>query len=137
MGKQLEGFGLDVGEERNGEVTALELTLPGSAAMAGERFRHKEELLPLRLNEQGWGCKAEAVGPSLSSELHMKAEVAVTRPSIIQPCSSYSTGIALENDRGTVGLGVRLLSPAQYLCCAERHWTKSLQSKSCLSFPVT
>lgn len=77
------------------------------------------------------------MGPSLSSELHMKAEVAVTRPSITQPCSSYGTGIALENDRGTVGLGVRLLSPAQYLCCAERHWTKSLQSKSCLSFPVT
>lgn len=29
MGKQLEGFALDVGEERNGKVIPLELTPPG------------------------------------------------------------------------------------------------------------
>lgn len=38
---------------------------------------------------------------------------------------------------GRIGLGVRLLSPVQSLYRAERHWTKSLQSESCLSFPVT
>lgn len=45
------------------------------------------------------GCKAEAVGLSLSRKLHVMAEVAVTHPSVIQLCSSYSTVTALENDR--------------------------------------
>lgn len=62
-------------------------------------------------------------------------ETSLRRPA---RCSSYGTeGARTEPSHGgQSGLGGRLLSFAQQRCCAKRSLAESLQSKSCLSFPV-